>query len=60
MLYMKKRNLFIALVFVFMISGCGGSDAGTEVSGTDQTQSGEFVGVEIEQIDQIQQSPVTA
>lgn len=59
MLYMKKRNLFIALVFVIMISGCGGSDAGTEVLGTDQTQSGEFVGVEIEQIDQIQQSPVT-
>lgn len=53
---MKKNNLFIALVFVFMISGCAASDTEADTLSNDQTESGEFVGVEIEQIDQIEQT----
>ena len=53
---MKKNNLFIALVFVFMISGCAASDTEADTFSNDQTESGEFVGVEIEQIDQIEQT----
>ncbi len=56
---MKKKYLFISLVFILLLSGCKGSDDGTDVSANDQTSSGEFVGVEIEQIDQIEQTTVS-